>query len=92
MRKKLYICCYDISCNKRRKKVLTAVQKQQVGGQYSAYECYLTLGQKIQFEKHLNSLVDECDTVKLQIIHDVSNIIALGVARAPVNAEYMYFG
>ncbi|PKI12722.1 CRISPR-associated endonuclease Cas2 [Colwellia sp. 12G3] len=92
MSKKLYVCCYDISCSKRRNKVFKTLKKHQIGGQYSAYECYLTAEQKIQLEQHLLSVIDENDTIKLQVINNVENIICLGIAHMPVNTNYLYFG
>ncbi len=42
----LYIVCYDIKHNKRRRKVRKLVSDYAIGGQYSCFGCYLTQKKK----------------------------------------------
>jgi CRISPR-associated endonuclease Cas2 len=92
MHKKIYLCCYDIANSKARNRVHKIIQQYQLGGQYSAYECYLTTHEKNHLEALLLNEIDEQDTLKLQVIHQVADVIYLGVASKPVNVDYRYFG
>lgn len=92
MHKKMYVCCYDIAKRKARNRVHKIIQQHQLGGQYSAYECYLTNHEKNHLEVLLLNEIDDNDTIKLQVIHQVSDIVHLGIASKPVNLDYRYFG
>jgi CRISPR-associated endonuclease Cas2 len=92
MEANLYLCCYDIQDDNIRHRVYKTLQQYQSGGQYSAYECYLNSAQKTQLESELNKLIETCDSVKFQILHNIQNIICLGKATRPLNEHFLYIG
>ena len=88
----LYLCCYDIQDDKRRGKVYRTLKKYQSGGQYSAYECYLTDLQKKQLEKQLSSIIEEADTLHFQRLQLCHETICLGRACQPMPSDFLYLG
>lgn len=92
MPKKIYIFCYDISNRKIRNKIQKAIQKHAIRGQYSAYECYFSQKFKDRFEHDLQAMIEENDTLKVQVIHNTKNIINLGVAQNSNDINFTYFG
>ncbi len=88
----LYLCCYDIQDDKKRAQVYREIKKHLSGGQYSAYECYLTGHQKQQLTIKLHDLLDNGDTLHFQPLPEPSKTICLGKATGVVNPDFLYIG
>ena len=59
MKRKAAIIAYDISCNKRRRKVFKCLQAWSLDGQYSLFECQLTQGEAQELFIQLSCIIDE---------------------------------
>ena len=90
--KKLYLCCYDIQDDKVRARVYLTIKKYVSGGQYSAYECYLTSRQKQHLDKGLQAILEECDTLHFQPLQASMPTICLGRANQPADPVFLYLG
>jgi CRISPR-associated protein Cas2 len=53
-----YVISYDISCDKRRKKVSDILESYGHRVQYSVFECYLTKKKLKQLKKQLKRLIN----------------------------------
>ena len=92
MKAELYLCCYDIEDDKTRGQVYRTFQQYQSGGQFSAYECYLTIKQKDKLEEELNEIIDQNDTLKFQVLRNTSGVICLGQAKKSLDPSFLYIG
>ena len=92
MKAELYLCCYDVKDDNIRGKVYRTLQQYQSGGQFSAYECYLSVMQKSLLEKELTELIEKTDTIKFQILKNIEGITCLGQAISPANSDFLYIG
>jgi CRISPR-associated protein Cas2 len=61
MKRKSAVIAYDISCNKRRKKVFQCLQKWRLDGQYSLFECLLSDKEAEELFLQLTALIDESE-------------------------------
>lgn len=59
MKRKSAIIAYDISCNKRRRKVFRCLKSWSLDGQYSLFECQLTRHEAEELFIQLSDLIDE---------------------------------
>lgn len=59
MKRKATIIAYDISCNKRRRKVFRCLQAWSLDGQYSLFECQLSQREAEELFIQLSCLIDE---------------------------------
>lgn len=89
----LYIASYDITQNKRRRKVHAAIKQVATGGQKSAYECYVSDKERNDLFRICTSIVDQTDDrFALLPIEMTSEPILCGTAIAPIDPEFFYVG
>jgi CRISPR-associated protein Cas2 len=59
----LVICLYDITCDKRRRKVNKILEGYGVRSQYSVYECQITEKQLRTIQKSIKKTITDNDVV-----------------------------
>lgn len=89
----LYIAAYDVADPRRLRHALQAAKAYAVGGQRSAYECYLTTAERRAFIREMEGLlVPEADRFFLLRLDPRCKVQALGIAVAPQDPDYFYVG
>lgn len=93
MIRQLYLVAYDIREPKRLYKVHKVLKEFACGGQKSAFECYLTDGER----KELIARVEQCmeldeDAFLVIALIDRDAVSTLGIATKPVDELYTYLG
>ncbi|WP_095499767.1 CRISPR-associated endonuclease Cas2 [Paraferrimonas haliotis] len=92
IKRHLFLCCYDISDDDRRKRIRAIVKSFAIGGQYSCYECFLSRSEYQMLLRLLNAYSENGDSVVLQPVLSNKSIQCLGIAEAPVNIGFNYIG
>ncbi|MFA0465428.1 hypothetical protein AB4524_00820 [Vibrio breoganii] len=92
IQRRLYLCCYDISDTQARRGVHRIVSTFASGGQKSAYECFLSIGERHLLLNLTAPFMDECDNLVLQPLNKAQSIITLGVAQRPINSGFTFIG
>ncbi len=93
MNRALYLVAYDISKPSRLRKTLIVLKDYASGGQKSAFECYLTAGERAELLFRVEQIMDADDDSFLVIKltnRDAVNI--LGCAIKPADELYTYLG
>lgn len=89
----LYIAAYDVADPRRLRHALQAAKAYAVGGQRSAYECYLTPAERRAFLREMAALLEpEEDRFLLLRLDPRCKVQALGVAVPPKDPSYFYVG
>jgi CRISPR-associated protein Cas2 len=89
----LYIAAYDISSPRRLRAALKAVKGYATGGQKSAYECFLTPGERRKLLVELRTVLDPLQDRFLLIRLDPrSRVHTLGIAEQPKDPPFFYCG
>ncbi len=66
MKRKAAVIAYDISCNKRRRKVFRTLQAWSLDSQYSLFECLLSQREAEELFIQLSEVIDDTtDTLLL---------------------------
>lgn len=93
MPRELYIVAYDVRAPGRLAAALRVVKGFASGGQKSAYECWLSAGERHELQDRLADVLDLSEDsiafVPLELRQPVS---ALGTAIAPRDPAYFYIG
>jgi CRISPR-associated protein Cas2 len=92
IKRKLFVCCYDIANTSDRRLVHRIVSSFACGGQKSAYECFLSVGEQNLLMNLTKPYCQELDSFVLQPISDAKDIIVLGIANKPVNIGFLFLG
>jgi len=58
MRRKAAVIAYDISSNRRRRKVFRVLKQWRLDAQYSVFECRLTQAEAVELFLQLTDLID----------------------------------
>lgn len=88
--RRLYVACYDIACQRRLRAVLWQARRHASGGQKSVHECWLTAQEHGELLAALALLVDaRHDRVLLARLDPRRPVIARGMARLPVDSEFL---
>ena len=66
--KQLYVIAYDISNNKKRKKISDLLDMYGERINLSVYECMMTATQKENIIEQFNEIIDKNDIVKIYFI------------------------
>lgn len=91
--RQLFLAAYDIAHPRRLKAALEIVRGYATGGQKSVHECFLSEGEKTALLHAMAQLLDETeDRFLLLRLDPRSPVLTLGIADAPVDAPYFYFG
>ncbi len=86
----LYIVCYDICDNKRRRKVHKLIADHAIGGQYSCFECYLNQDKKQKLNLKLQACIDESeDSILIIAVNKQVKSYILGCAIKPLNTTLL---
>lgn len=74
------VVSYDIVSDRRRRKVMKALEGFGVRVQYSVFECLLTSAQITDLQRKLKKLIEKDDSVRFYFIgaEDVKRVILLG--------------
>jgi CRISPR-associated protein Cas2 len=89
----LYIAAYDISSARRLRAALKVVKGHATGGQKSAYECFLTPGERCSLLAELRDVIEPGeDRVLLMRLDPRSRVHTLGIAEAPQDSLFFYCG
>lgn len=89
----LHLIGYDISKNTTRRRVLRAIKGNAIGGQKSAYECWLDEIELKNLRKEIDSLIDrDTDRVIIARLDVRAAVHTLGVAVPPEDGELFYQG
>lgn len=93
MSRKLYLAAYDVRHPRRLAKALRVVKGYASGGQKSAYECWLTAAERRALKDDMAAVLEtDVDTFALIPLAPRRPLITLGVAVAPANPAFFYFG
>lgn len=89
----LYIAAYDIASPRRLRVALKLVKAQAIGGQKSAYECFLTQAERTALLDGMRAVLDRGEDRFLLIRLDPrARVHTLGVAVAPEDPPFFYHG
>jgi CRISPR-associated protein Cas2 len=89
----LYLAAYDVCDPRRLRAALDLVKGHATGGQKSAYECFLTDGEKARLLQDMAQVLDEDeDSFLLLRLDPRSRVLTLGVAVAPEDPPFFYCG
>ena len=93
MKRNLYIVAYDIADPKRLRKVHQVVKQYATGGQKSAFECFLSNGERVELIKQGCSLIDpKVDRFALIPVNQQGETIVTGIALPAVDPDFYYVG
>lgn len=93
MQRTLYLVAYDIREPRRLRKMLYLLKDYASGGQKSAFECYLTDGEKNELiEKARERMALQVDALLVMRLSGRQSIETLGKAVEPVDEIFTYIG
>lgn len=92
IRRGLYLCCYDVQSDEQRNRVHRIVASFAIGGQKSAYECYLSPGERHTLENLVKNGLSESDSLVIQPIVDAKLIKVIGIGRQPSYRSFTLLG
>lgn len=93
MPRKLFIVAYDVRHPKRLAAALRVVKGFASGGQKSAYECWLTDGERVELHSALAGVLDlNVDSVAFFPLELRRPVSTLGAAVEPADPDYFYIG
>ena len=91
--RQLYLAAYDVANPRRLKAGLDIVRGYATGGQKSAYECFLTEGERTELIHSMSLLLEESeDRFLLLRLDPRSPVHTLGIAEAPLASPFFYIG
>ena len=85
MQRRLYLVGYDISNQKRVKHALNIVRDYASGGQYSAYECYLSSAEMVELIERMVRMMKGNDGLFIILLPYLSHVDTLGIAQLPID-------
>ncbi|HWQ68633.1 MAG TPA: CRISPR-associated endonuclease Cas2 [Patescibacteria group bacterium] len=89
----LYLAAYDIADDKRLRRALFLVKGYATGGQKSVFECFLTEAEKRRLLVNMDEILeDEEDRFALIRLDPRSTVHTLGIAVAPEDPPFFYYG
>lgn len=92
MNRHLYIIAYDICAPKRLRKALYILKDYAWGGQKSVFECFLTLQEKDDLCRRIDSVIDEKEDFLLAVrISNPNSIKGMGIAMIPKNDDLLFY-
>lgn len=93
MQRKLYLAAYDIRHPSRLPPALRVVRAHASGGQKSAYECWLTPMEWKALHTGMASVMEPArDQFVLIPLEPRRPLVTLGMAQAPADPDFFYFG
>ena len=89
----LFLAAYDIRDHKRLYRALHILKDYTCGGQKSVFECYLTPAEKLRLIQRVASVIDETEDFFLVVpLRQNVPVKTIGMAAAPVDEGFLYFG
>ncbi len=89
----LYLAAYDISSPRRLRAALHLVRAYATGGQKSVHECFLTVAERGGLLLDMAQVLDaDEDGFFLLRLDPRARVLTAGVASAPVEQPFFYFG
>lgn len=89
----LYLAAYDVAAPARLKASLDLIKGYATGGQKSAYECFLSPGEKTALLSDMAQVLETAEDRFLLVGLDPrSRVYTLGVAMEPVDPPFFYIG
>lgn len=89
----LYLAAYDIADDKRLRRALFLVKGYATGGQKSVFECFLTEAEKRRLLVNMDEILeDEEDRFALIRLDPRATVHAIGIAVAPEDPPFFYYG
>ncbi len=93
MERKLYLVAYDVSAPQRLRLALEIVRDYAVGGQKSAFECYLSELEQNELQRRLGDALDtDEDRYFILGLDPRARTRTLGRGRPPSNPDWFYMG
>ena len=90
--RRLFLIAYDVTCDRRRARVLKAVKAHGLGGQKSAHECALTARERRELEAAIRAAMDaRTDRLLVLRLDPRSSVKTMGAATPP-DASWFYVG
>ena len=85
------VVSYDIVSNRRRYKIMKALEGFGRRVQYSVFECLLTPAQIVDLQRKLKKLAGKDDSVRIYFISadDVKRIVLLGGANITADRPFI---
>ena len=84
----LYLAAYDVEDSRRLAAALVVVKRYATGGQKSAYECFLTRGERQKLLPEIQQVLDlDVDRFLLAPISPASAVTALGLGEIPADPD-----
>jgi CRISPR-associated protein Cas2 len=91
--RRLYLIAYDICEPRRLNQVRELLKEFSTGGQKSVYECWCTPVKLRELTESLRGIISEKeDRVHIFAMDGRSQPHTLGIAVAPSDPEFFYFG
>lgn len=91
MSRHLYLAAYDVADDRRLRLSLQIIKGYATGGQKSAYECWLSEGERAELLYHMALILEESEDRFLLISLDPrAQVHALGKAIKPADPDYFY--
>jgi len=85
-RRHLVLVAYDISCDRRRARVLARVRGFGLGGQKSVHECRLSRREAEELWQSMRALTcAETDRLLMIRLDPRAPVVTLGIARPPAD-------
>lgn len=88
----LYLVAYDIRDKARIRRIQQLIQPLSVGGQKSAYECWLSLAEKQRAVTRCQQVMARQDSLLLIRLIRPDKAMLLGKAAAVPAPGYLYLG
>ncbi len=92
-RRRLFLAAYDVRDPARLAQALRVIKGYASGGQKSAYECWLTDGERQAVHRAMAGVLDPAaDAFALIPLEPRRPVATLGVAVQPTDPEFFYIG
>lgn len=89
----LYLAAYDVADPRRLRQALDLVKGFATGGQKSAYECFLSAGERAELLRDMGRvLTPEEDSFHLLRLDPRARVIVLGRAVVPEDPPFFLHG
>ncbi|OIP07942.1 MAG: CRISPR-associated protein Cas2 [Betaproteobacteria bacterium CG2_30_68_42] len=89
----LFLASYDVADPMRLREALVLVKGHATGGQKSAYECFLSEGERAALVRDMTAVLDAREDAFFLLRLDPRAIVrALGIAVAPEDPPFFYYG
>lgn len=93
MARELYLVAYDVRQPSRLRRALHILKDYASGGQKSAFECYLTRGERQELIERMHDTLElSVDAFVIARMTQRNTVSTLGKAVQPLDELYTYIG